>query len=319
MSKEDLYRLHELKAPDGDLALFSVLADTLPGLSRSLARKAVHAGLVLVNGKPCSEPQRPLASGTAIRCDFRQGIEKKYQLTRFAPPEDELPFKILFHDEDIVILDKAAGVLSAPTEKGERGAVSEYLRRWLRAQGDKRPFTGYIHRLDKETSGCLCFARNRRAQKALSVQFAKHGARRRYRCIVLGSPRQEHDTLTGRIGRGRDGRRAVVADNHPGKNAVTHFEVVQHFDNASELRIRLETGRTHQIRIHMAHIGCPILGEPVYGEPHAKAQRAPRMMLHATQLDLEHPATGRRMHFTADLPDEFATFLGGLKSTEPTK
>jgi 23S rRNA pseudouridine1911/1915/1917 synthase len=319
MSNEDLYRLHELKAPDGDLALFSVLADTLPRLSRSLARKAVHAGLVLVNGEPCSEPQRPLASGTTIRCDFRQGIEKKYQLTRFAPPEDELPFKILFHDEDIVILDKAAGVLSAPTEKGERGAVSEYLRRWLRAQGDKRPFTGYIHRLDKETSGCLCFARNRRAQKALSVQFAKHGARRRYRCIVLGSPRQEHDTLTGRIGRGRDGRRAVVADNHPGKNAVTHFEVVQHFDNASELRIRLETGRTHQIRIHMAHIGCPILGEPVYGEPHAKAQRAPRMMLHATQLDLEHPATGRRMHFTADLPDEFSTFLDSLKSTEPTK
>ncbi len=318
MNKEDLYRLHELKAPDGDIALFTVLADNLSGLSRSLARKAVHAGLVEVNGETCSEPQRPLAPGTTIRCDFRQGIEKRYQLTRFAPAAEELPFNILYHDADIVILDKAAGVLSAPTEKGERGAVSEYLRRWLRSQGDKRPFTGYIHRLDKETSGCLCFARNRRAQKVLSVQFAKHGAQRRYRCIVVGGPRQDSDTLTGRIGRGRDGRRAVVADNHPGKNAITHFEVVQRFEHASELKIRLETGRTHQIRIHMAHIGCPILGEPVYGDPQEKNQRAPRLMLHATQLDLEHPATGRRMHFTAELPEQFTAFLASLNIAEPT-
>ncbi len=307
MNKESLYHLHELTASDDEQPLFAVLADQIPGLSRSQARKAIQAGLVEVNGEPCLEPQRKPSTTASIRCDFRQGIDKKYQLARFAPAEEELPFKILHHDEHFVIIDKAAGVLSAPTQKGERGAVSDYLRRWLRAQGDKRPFTGYIHRLDKETSGCLCFARTRRAQKALAAQFAHHGAGRRYRCLVLGGPRQDQDVLKGRIGRGRDGRRAVVPDNLPGKNAVTHFDVVQRFTNPniSELKIRLETGRTHQIRIHMAYIGCPVLGEPVYGDPHAKAQRATRLMLHASGLELDHPETGQRMRFSADLPEAY--------------
>ncbi len=311
MSKTELYRLHEFQTGEAQ-PLFAQLADALPGLSRSMARKAIQAALVSVDGVACDEPTHTPPPGATVRCDFRQGIDKAYQLTRFAPPEEELPFSVLYFDEDIVVIDKMAGVLSAPTQKGERGAVSEYLRRWLRAQGDKRPFTGYIHRLDKETSGCLCFSRNRRAQKMLSVQFAKHGARRRYRCIVVGGPQRDRDTLTGRIGRGSDGRRAVVADHLPGKKAITHFEVVQRFAHASELKIRLETGRTHQIRIHMAHIGCPIIGEPVYGDPHAKQQRAPRMMLHANQLNLEHPTTGKHMHFTADLPEEFVAFRNGL-------
>ncbi len=314
MSKTELYRLHELHSGQSQ-PLFALLAEHLPELSRSMARKAVQASLVSIDGTICSDPMHIPAAGAAILCDFRQGIDKQYQLARFAPPEGELPFRVLYSDEDIVVIDKTAGVLSAPTQKGERGAVSEYLRRWLRAQGDKRPFTGYIHRLDKETSGCLCFSRNRRAQKMLAVQFAKHGARRRYRCIVVGGPQRDRDTLTGRIGRAADGRRAVVSDHLTGKHAITHFEIVQRFARVSELKIRLETGRTHQIRIHMAHIGCPIVGDPVYGDPHAKVQRAPRMMLHANQLDLEHPTTGKSMHFTADLPEEFLAFRNGLNTT----
>ena len=314
MSKNALYRLHELQVIDPPQPLFALLAEKLSDLSRSMARKAVRAALVSVDGSVCKDPTHIPQLGASIRCDFRQGIDKQYQLTRFAPPEEELPFSVLHCDEDIVVIDKKAGVLSAPTQQGERGAVSEYLRRWLRAQGDKRPFTGYIHRLDKETSGCLCFSRNRRAQKMLAVQFAKHGARRRYRCIVVGGPLQDRDTLTGRIGRAADGRRAVVADHLAGKKAITHFEVIQRFAHASELKVRLETGRTHQIRIHMSHIGCPIVGEPVYGKPHDKVQRAPRMMLHANQLKLEHPMTGRDMNFTADLPDEFVAFRSGLSA-----
>jgi len=314
VSKNALYRLHELQVDAPSQPLFALLAEKLPDLSRTMARKAVQAALVSIDGSVSKDPAQVPALGAAIRCDFRQGIDKQYQLTRFAPPEEELPFSVLYCDEDIVVIDKKAGVLSAPTQQGERGAVSEYLRRWLRAQGDKRPFTGYIHRLDKETSGCLCFSRSRRAQKMLAVQFAKHGARRRYRCIVVGGPLQDRDTLTGRIGRGADGRRAVVADHVAGKKAITHFEVVQRFAHASELKVRLETGRTHQIRIHMAHIGCPIIGEPVYGEPHAKAQRAPRMMLHANQLNLEHPTTGKHMHFKADLPEEFVAFRSSLST-----
>ena len=315
MRKNALYRLHELQVTNPSQPLFALIAEELLDLSRSMARKAVRAALVSVDGSVCKDPTHIPSLGASIRCDFRQGIDKHYQLTRFAPLEEELPFSVLYCDEDIVVIDKKAGVLSAPTQQGERGAVSEYLRRWLRAQGDKRPFTGYIHRLDKETSGCLCFSRSRRAQKMLAVQFAKHGARRRYRCIVVGGPLQNRDTLTGRIGRAADGRRAVVADRVAGKKAITHFEVIQRFAHASELKVRLETGRTHQIRIHMAHIGCPIVGEPIYGKPHDKSQRAPRMMLHANQLNLEHPITGRNMHFTADLPDEFVAFRSGLSAS----
>ena len=306
MDKQKLFQQHEFLINEVESPLLIALTTHLPDLSRSLGRKAIQGGLVKVNGNVTDQVQQTVAIGDQIHCDFRHGIEKPYQLARFAPPEGELPFSVLHCDEEIVVVNKMSGCLSTPTFKGERGAVSEYLRRWLRSQGDKRPFTAYVHRLDKETSGCLCFARNRRSQKFLSIQFAKHTARRRYRCIVVGGPRNNQDTLRDRIGRGNDGRRSVVNEKKPGKDAITHFEVVQRFKTATELKLRLETGRTHQIRIHLAHIGCPILGEPVYGNPKSAAQRAERMMLHANQLELEHPTTGQRITVSAPLPSQFA-------------
>ena len=307
MDKQQLFQQHEFLINETELPLLMALTTHLPGVSRTLGRKAIQAGLIKVDGTVTDEAQQTVTTGNQIYCDFRHGIDKPYQLARFAPPEGELPFAVLHCDEEIVVVNKMSGYLSTPTYKDERGAVSEYLRRWLRAQGDKRPFTAYVHRLDKETSGCLCFARNRRSQKILSIQFAKHTARRRYRCIVVGGPRNDRDTLRNRIGRGNDGRRSVVNEKKPGKDAITHFEVVQRFKTATELKLRLETGRTHQIRIHLAHIGCPILGEPVYGDPKSSSQQAERMMLHASQLELEHPTTGQRLTISAPLPNEFTS------------
>ncbi len=315
MNKQELFQQHGFFIKETDTTLLTALTTHFSGLSRTLGRKAIQAGLVKVDGIVTKTPQQSIKTVVQVDCDFRHGIEKPFQLARFAPPEGDLPFSVLHCDEEIVIVNKMPGFLSTPTFKDERGAVSEFLRRWLRAQGDKRPFTAYVHRLDKETSGCLCFARNRRSQKFLSIQFAKHTARRRYRCIVVGGPRNDRDTLRNRIGRGHDGRRSIVNDKKPGKDAITHFEVVQRLKNATELKLRLETGRTHQIRIHLAHIGCPIMGDPVYGEPKSSSQKAERMMLHANQLELDHPTTGQRMAISAPLPSQFTTIRSKLAGT----
>ena len=138
MSKDALYRLHELQVIDRSQPLFALLSEKLSDLSRSMARKAVQAALVSVDGSVCKDPTHIPPLGASIRCDFRQGIDKQYQLTRFAPPEEELPFSVLYCDEDIVVIDKKAGVLSAPTQQGERGAV-----RAIYTDSTKRPAVAY--------------------------------------------------------------------------------------------------------------------------------------------------------------------------------
>ncbi|MBA3684551.1 MAG: RluA family pseudouridine synthase [Planctomycetes bacterium] len=320
----ELYSLHRVTLTAAGEPLFAALAAAIPGMSRHLAREAVMAGLVSIAGKVIAEPKHPLPDAAVnVACDLSHGVRKTLLAQKHGAGAEAIakPFTILHEDSDIIVVDKAAGVLSAPTVAGEHGHVPELLRAFWRKQGRRAGYIGLIHRLDRETSGCLCFAMTREAQRLMSVQFASHSAWRTYRCLVSGQMREDRLTLSGKIGRGQDGRRAIVNDEELGKEAVTHVAVLRRFGLGAELEARLETGRTHQIRVQLADLGCPVWGDRVYGKRiEQRARRSPkplpkptRMMLHATLLEFDHPSSGKRLRIEAPLPPvfgEFAKMLG---------
>jgi 23S rRNA pseudouridine1911/1915/1917 synthase len=323
----ELYSLHRLSISAPGEALFAALSTALPGLSRHLARQAVTAGLVKVDGAAVLQPKHLLGEGaTRIECDLRHGIKAplRARIHDAAPPAEK-PFTIVYEDHSLVVVNKAVGILSAPQHQAgsmdppERGHVPELLRRAFRKQGKDMRFIGVVHRLDKETSGCLCFALNREAQRLLAIQFATHAAARTYRCLVTRAPRKDEDTITGVIGRDQDGRRALVDEDEPGKETITHFRVLHRYAIGAELEVRLETGRTHQIRVSLAAIGCPVFGDRVYGlriRPIRDAPpppKAPRLMLHAHVLALDHPLTGDRIEAVSPIPPAFAEFTKLLR------
>ena len=315
----DLYSLHRLKLEPSGEPLFAALSAAVPTLTRSKARESIMAGLVTVDGRKVFEPKTELTGAAKVELDLRHGVKTalRARIHDSAVPTTR-PFNILYDDADVVVVDKAPGIISAPIgskgagEKPERGHLPELIRRAFRKQGREMTYLGVVHRLDKETSGCICFGLTRDAQRMLSAQFAGQAAGRTYRAIVMGQPRQDRDTLRGKLGRGDDGRRSVVEDDEEGKEAVTHFTVLKRFVQGAELEVTLETGRTHQIRVMLSDIGCPVFGDHVYGWKPRKGQvmptRAPRMMLHAQELTFDHPRTGKRISVKAPIPPEFAEF-----------
>jgi len=318
-----LHSLHRLTIIDPGQFLFAAVASALPELSRHQARQAVMAGLVTVAGQVEIRPKAVLGERAQLTIDLRQGIRRPFVSRGHAQPgPTERPFTILHQDMAMVVLDKLAGIISAPSARGERGHLPELLRRTLRKRDQAPGYIGVVHRLDKETSGCICFALRRDIQPLLAAQFADHSARRVYRCIVQGQPRKDRDTIAGNLAHGKFGRRVLLqdeeAEGRPGKEAVTHFTVLKRHERVCELDVELETGRTHQIRVSLAAIGCPVLGDKVYGFRGAdrsllKGQRAlpisPRLMLHAHTLELAHPGSLKRMLFTAPMPEAFAAYL----------
>jgi len=318
-----LHSLHRLTISDPGQFLFAAVAAKLPELSRHQARQAVMAGLVTLAGQIEIRPKAVLGAHALVTVDLRQGIRTPFVSRGHAQPgPTERPFTILHHDMALVVLDKLAGIISAPSARGERGHLPELVRRTLRKQGEAPAYIGVVHRLDKETSGCICFALRRDVQPLIAAQFADHSARRVYRCLVQGQPRKDQDTIQGSLAHGKFGRRVLLqdeeADGRPGKEAVTHFKVLRRHDRVAELEVELETGRTHQIRVSLAAIGCPVLGDKVYGFRGAdrtllKGQRplpgSPRLMLHAHTLELAHPGSLKRMLFTAPMPEAFAAYL----------
>ncbi len=328
----ELYSLHRLTLAAAEEPLFAALANAVPGLSRHQARLAITAGLVKVGGSAVLEPKYLLTASSKVECDLRHGIKAAFKARIYenVTPTDK-PFTIIFQDSQVIVVDKQSGIVSAPTIKPgdttpERGHMPELLRRACHKRGQDLRFIGQVHRLDKETSGCLCFALTRESQRLMATQFASHAAARTYRCITVRTPRNPEDTLRGSLGRRLDGRRALVTDDEDGdgKEMITHFRVLRKFTGAdgrdlgAELEVRLETGRTHQIRISLSAIGCPIYGDTVYGltgkaaRTAVPAPKSPRMMLHAHLLAFDHPLSGERIEVVAPVPqvfDEFARLL----------
>lgn len=309
-----LFILHRVRLDRPGLPVFAALAEAVPGLSRAQARRALRAGLLTLAGRPCADPQAVVPpGGAAAELDLRQGLRKAWVRARHGQAPAPAALGILHLDAQLCVVDKPAGLASVPPPDDAHRTphVGEVLRRQLVRSGHPAAFIGVVHRLDRDTSGCLVVALTRPAQRLLAAQFAGEAATRTYRCVVAGGPAAEAGEVRGRQGRGADGRRALVDDDDAGVEAVTRYRVLRRFRAASELEVTLGTGRTHQVRVAMAALGCPVLGDPVYAKGRADA-RAPRLMLHAAALELDHPRTGARLRVDSPLPKAWLQVVAGL-------
>lgn len=330
--------LKELRADEAAAGarLDQWLAATLaPALSRSRVQALIRDGAVAVDGEVVTEPKRKLAPGSVVAV-------REPEPEPAEPQGEDIPLSILYEDADIVVVDKPAGLVVHPGAGNWTGTLVNALIHHCGASlsgigGVRRP--GIVHRLDKDTSGVMVVAKTDRAHRALSELFADHGRtgglERAYLALVWGAPARMQGTIDAPLGRAGDRiRRAVVsADSPDARHAVTRFTVRERFGAAAGgepaaalVECRLETGRTHQIRVHMAHIGHPLVGDPDYGRAfRTKANRLPqplreavlafpRQALHAFRLDFEHPVTGQTLRFETPLPADMAELVDGFRS-----
>jgi 23S rRNA pseudouridine1911/1915/1917 synthase len=286
---------------DGEvgLRLDQALAARVPGLSRRKARLLLDIGGVFVDGRRVKVAGRIVRAGEKIVANLGGALDRATPRTgRAARAEDDArlpPFAIVFEDEDLVVVDKPSGLLTAPTPESDRGNLAGLLAR--------RPGAGpvqVVHRIDLETSGLLVFAKTDEANRALGEKFRVHDLGREYLAVVAGAfP---------------DGVR-VVERPVGGKRALTHVAIEERLGpRATVLRCRLETGRTHQIRLHLLAEGYPVLGDPRYGGAPI-SPRPPRMALHATLLAFAHPVTGAPLSFTSPWPPEVVAWLEAFRNS----
>ena len=284
----------------------ALLSRKFPALSRSLIQKCMEAGTVTVNGKPVKKNARANA-GDEIVFAFPE--------TESLPVEpQDIPLDIVYEDEDIIIVNKARGMVVHPAPGHPDGTLVNAL---LYRCGDslsgiggvQRP--GIVHRIDKDTSGLIAVAKNDFAHQGLSAQLSDHSLCREYVAVVNGNFREESGTVDRPIGRHPVDRKRMAVTEKNSKRAVTHWEILESYRGYSLVRCLLETGRTHQIRVHMASIGHPLLGDGLYGAK-CPDKGLEGQCLHARRLRLIHPRTGEKLQFEAPLPDYFTEILARL-------
>ena len=276
-------------------------------LTRSQAARLIAAGRVRVNGKPAAKSAR-LSGGETVTVDVPQ-------LRETALPPQDIPLDVVYEDDDVIVVNKPTGLVVHPAPGHPDGTLVNALLHHCGDSlsgigGEKRP--GIVHRIDRDTSGLIIAAKNDAAHLALSAQLKDHSLSRTYECLVTGNMKQDSGTVDAPIGRSSADRKkmAVVPT---GRRAVTHWEVVARYPGVTHLRCRLETGRTHQIRVHMAYIGHPILGDTVYGAK-KPVPGLTGQCLHATGLRFIHPRTGEPVELHCPLPPEFTAMLQKLQS-----
>lgn len=270
------------------------------GAARSACRRALETGDVLVDGAR-SRPRDRVAAGSVMTGSIPD---------RRSPLEAEpVEFGVAYEDEHLAVIDKPAGVVTHPGAGIATGTLAGgILHRWpgVRGVGTEDRW-GIVHRLDRDTSGLLVVALSAQAYTGLTEALQRREIRREYVCLVCGVPPAETGTIEAPIG--RDPRRPTrMAVNRAGREAVTHYQVDEYWNDAALLRVTLETGRTHQIRVHLASIGLPVAGDGVYGRPAA----SPRLFLHSARLGFEHPITGKTVECSSPLPADLASVVAGL-------
>lgn len=282
-----------------------VLSSCLEEISRSYVQKLIERGSVTVNGDFCNEKKWKTKVGDLI------AIEIPDPESPDVMPEN-IPLDIVYEDDDVIIVDKPAGLVVHPANGNASGTLVNALlfhcgEHLSSINGVIRP--GIVHRIDKDTSGLLMVAKSDRAHVSLSEQLAEHSITRRYVAIVYNSFKEDEGTVDAPIGRDPGSRikNAVLMPGTKGadsaKRAVTHYRVLERFGRYTMIEARLETGRTHQIRVHMSYIGHPLLGDQLYGPAKNKAG-AKRQMLHAKVLGFMHPVSGEYMEFESPLPED---------------
>jgi 23S rRNA pseudouridine1911/1915/1917 synthase len=264
--------------------------------SRAAAQRLVDAGAVRVDGEP--RPKRYVLHGG-------ERVEVGELPAEAEPAATEAPFEIAWSDEHLLVVDKPAGVVVHPARGNRTGTLAQALRGL--AQGGEDPDrAGIVHRLDRDTSGLLLVARSVEAYDALRAQMRARTITREYLALVEGRPPAREGTIDAPLGRDRRVRTRISSDTDEAKPAVTHFEVERALPHSTLLRVRLETGRTHQIRAHLLAIGHPVLGDPEYGRPGYGLER---QFLHAERLALAHPITGAPLDVRSPLPEDLRAAL----------
>ena len=287
--------------------LDAFLARCAEGLSRSAVQKLIEDGRVSRNGGPCKKNDK-LNIGDEISVTVPEPKEVDIKAT-------EMALDIVYEDEDVVVINKPKGLVVHPAAGHQDDTLVNGL---LYAMGDDlsgingelRP--GIVHRIDKDTSGLLAVAKNDLAHAVLASQLKDHSMARTYEAIVCGSFREDSGTVDAPIGRHPTDRKKMCVTQRNSKEAVTHWEVVKRYRCYTHIRCKLETGRTHQIRVHMAHIGHPILGDMVYGRKKPELGQSSQC-LHAGQLCFRHPKDGRPVLVFAELPDYFREVIEKLE------
>ena len=292
--------------------LDAFLARSVENLSRSGAQKLLDEALVLRNGKPGKKNDK-LNIGDEICVSIPEPKE-----VDILPKKMDL--NIVYEDEDMLVLNKPKGVVVHPAPGHTDDTLVNGLMYALGDQlsginGELRP--GIVHRIDKDTSGLLAVAKNDFAHNMLASQLADHTMARTYECIVCGRVKEDAGTVDAPIGRHPTDRKKMCVARQGGRNAVTHWEVIRRYDKYTHVRCKLETGRTHQIRVHMASIGHPILGDLIYGHKKPELGQSSQV-LHAGILCFQHPRDGRPVMVMAELPEYFREVLHKLERMERT-
>ena len=287
--------------------LDAFLARCVEGMTRSAAQKLIEGGNVLLNGRPGKKNDK-LNMGDEISVTLPEPKEVDIQAT-------EMPLDIVYEDEDLLVINKPKGLVVHPAAGHQDDTLVNGLLYALGddlsgINGELRP--GIVHRIDKDTSGLLAVAKNDLAHTVLASQLKDHTMARTYECIVCGSFREDSGTVDAPIGRHPTDRKKMCVTPRKSKEAVTHWEVIKRYRGYTHVRCRLETGRTHQIRVHMAHIGHPILGDVVYGHKKPELGQSSQC-LHAGQLCFQHPRDGHPVLVFADLPEYFKEVIAKLE------
>lgn len=292
---------------DSGLRIDKYLSSVNEQLSRSYIQKLLKSGLVLVDGKPVKASYQ-VDEGDVISLDIPEAVEPEIE------PED-MDLDILYEDQDVILVNKPKGMVVHPAAGHYSHTLVNGLMYHCKDQlsginGVMRP--GIVHRIDMDTTGVIIACKNDMAHNSIAAQLKEHSITRRYQAIVHGMLKDDTGTIEGPIGRHPTDRKKMSINYNNGKNAVTHYKVLKRFRQYTHVECRLETGRTHQIRVHMASIGHPLLGDLVYGPGKCPIPGLQGQTLHAGILGFIHPRTGEYMEFTAPLPEYFTKLLNTL-------
>lgn len=295
-----------LQAEESAERIDALLARSVDGLTRSAAQRLLEQGAVTKNGTPVKKNYKT-ASGDVFEIALPEAVETELVA-------QDIPLDVVFEDDDLIVVNKPRGMVVHPAPGHEDGTLVNALLHHCGESlsgigGERRP--GIVHRIDKDTSGLIIAAKNDFAHLALSAQLADHTLARTYEAVVCGTLREDNGTVDAPIGRHPTDRKRMTVTDKNSRRAVTHWSVIARYNGYTHVRCNLETGRTHQIRVHMAHIGHPILGDLVYGRKRPE-KGLEGQCLHARALRFLHPRTGETIELTCDLPPYFQDVLARL-------
>lgn len=305
LNDQEAKEILEFELPEGirlDVGVTEVI-----GKTRSFVQSLIAAGFVHVNGL-AKKSNYKMRSGDRVKVEIPPPQELQVEA-------ENIPLDIVYEDDDVLVVNKCQGMVVHPAPGSWSGtlvnALLYHCRNLSGINGIIRP--GIVHRIDKDTSGLLVVAKNDQAHQGLAAQIKEHSMARKYIAIVHGVVLESSGTVEAPIGRDTSDRKKMAVSFHNSKSAITHYEVLERFREFTFLRARLETGRTHQIRVHMAYLKHPVLGDPLYG-PRRNPFGLEGQMLHAEHLGFVHPRTGEWLEFTVEPPEIFTAVIKQLKN-----